>query len=64
MGNNPGGKTIKVGKTLSDEEVIELSSLSGFTPEKVREWHSGFMVGEILCFFFQCIFRLLLLKRT
>ncbi|CAF3197067.1 unnamed protein product [Rotaria socialis] len=43
MGNNPAGPGLKLGKTLSDADVIELSALSGFTPEKVREWHSGFI---------------------
>lgn len=46
MGNNTGGSShgIKVGKVLSDSDVLELSALSGFTPEKVREWHAGFIV--------------------
>lgn len=44
MGNNASGTGLKLGKTLTDADVIELSAASGFTPEKVREWHTGFMV--------------------
>ncbi|CAF1061585.1 unnamed protein product [Didymodactylos carnosus] len=38
MGNSP-----PVGKTLSDSNLEELSRLSGFTQDQVREWHSGFL---------------------
>lgn len=34
------------GKTLSDADVTELSNVSGFTPQQVREWHSGFLVSR------------------
>jgi hypothetical protein len=39
---------VKRGKTLSESDVTELSNLSGFTPQQVREWHSGFLVSKIL----------------
>jgi len=39
MGNKPSQANKR---TLSDADVNELSSLSGFTPQQVREWHSGF----------------------
>jgi len=40
MGNKPSQANKR---TLSDADVNELSSLSGFTPQQVREWHSGFL---------------------
>ncbi len=43
MGNSE--TRTKRGKTLSDADVSELSNLSGFTPQQVREWHSGFLVS-------------------
>jgi len=43
MGNSEA--RVKRGKTLSDSDVAELSNLSGFTPQQVREWHSGFLVS-------------------
>lgn len=43
MGNTEA--RAKRGKTLSDADVTELSNLSGFTPQQVREWHSGFLVS-------------------
>jgi hypothetical protein len=46
MGNNEG--RIKRGKTLSDADVTELSNLSGFTPQQVREWHAGFLVSDYI----------------
>jgi hypothetical protein len=52
MGNTPGGQRIKFGKTLTEENVSELSALSGFTEEKVREWHAGFLVGIFILIFF------------
>ena len=39
-------KTHKARKTLTDANVVELASLSGFTPEKVREWYAAFMVSN------------------
>ncbi len=45
MGSNES--RVKRGKTLSDADVTELSNLSGFTPQQVREWHSGFLVSKI-----------------
>jgi len=33
----------KTGKTLTDSDVTNLSNLSGFTPQQVREWHAGFL---------------------
>lgn len=47
MGNNASGQRIKVGKTLSEENIAELSALSGFTHDQVREWHTGFLVISI-----------------
>ncbi|CAF0782730.1 unnamed protein product [Adineta ricciae] len=41
MGNS--GQRMKYGKTLTEANVAELSGLSGFTPDQVREWHSGFL---------------------
>ncbi|CAF1339319.1 unnamed protein product [Rotaria magnacalcarata] len=41
MGNKEA--RVKRGKALSDADVTELSNLSGFTPQQVREWHSGFL---------------------
>jgi hypothetical protein len=32
-------------KTLTEENVAELSTISGFTPEQVSEWHAGFVVS-------------------
>ena len=46
MGNNETRS--KRGKTLSDTDVTELSNVSGFTPQQVREWHSGFLVSTPL----------------
>ena len=43
MGNSEA--RVKRGKTLSDADVSELSTLSGFTPQQVREWHAGFLVS-------------------
>jgi len=43
MGNNPNAPRVKLGKTLTTENVAELSALSGFTPDQVREWHAGFL---------------------
>ena len=34
--------------TLSDNDVTELSNLSGFTPSQVREWHAGFIVSKLV----------------
>jgi hypothetical protein len=48
MGGNES--RVKRGKTLSDADVTELSNLSGFTPQQVREWHSGFLVSKIFFF--------------
>jgi hypothetical protein len=48
MGNSVGPR-VKVGKTLTNENVAELSVLSGFTPDKVREWHTGFLVSLFNC---------------
>ena len=45
MGNNQGGPRTKIGKTLTDANVIELAALSGFTPDQVRDWHTGFLVS-------------------
>jgi hypothetical protein len=42
MGNSE--TRAKRGKALTDADVTELSNLSGFTPQQVREWHSGFLV--------------------
>ena len=36
----------KRGKSLTDADVTELSNLSGFTPQQVREWHAGFLVSK------------------
>lgn len=44
MGN--GESRGKHSKVLSDSDVNELSNLSGFTPQQVREWHSGFLVSK------------------
>jgi len=43
---NANGQRVKIGKTLTEQNVAELSSLSGFTPAQVREWHSGFLVSN------------------
>ena len=42
---------MKIGKTLTDANISELSAISGFTAEQVREWHAGFLVSriEFLC---------------
>jgi hypothetical protein len=56
MGNSE--TRVKRGKTLSDPDVTELSNLSGFTPQQVREWHSGFLVSKI--FFFRQMLRMFL----
>ena len=45
MGNAQGGPRMKIGKTLTDANIAELSALSGFTPDQVREWHAGFLVS-------------------
>lgn len=45
MGNTPGAPRMKIGKTLTPENVTELSNLSGFTPDQVRDWHTGFLVS-------------------
>lgn len=45
MGNKEA--RAKRGKALSEADVTELSSLSGFTPQQVREWHSGFLVSYL-----------------
>ena len=47
MGNNQNGQRVKVGKTLTDENVAELAALSSFAPEQVREWHTGFLVSRL-----------------
>lgn len=44
MGNTEA--RTKRGKSLTDADVTELSNLSGFTPQQVREWHSGFLVSK------------------
>lgn len=44
MGNSEGRN--KRGKNLAEADVTELSNLSGFTPQQVREWHSGFLVSN------------------
>ena len=43
MGNS--GPRMKTGKVLTPQDVSELSAISGFTPEQVREWHAGFLVS-------------------
>lgn len=48
MGNKEA--RAKRGKALSDADVTELSNLSGFTPQQVREWHSGFLVSKLFIF--------------
>ncbi len=53
MGNSAGAPRMKIGKTLTDENVAELSTLSGFTPEQVREWHRGFLVS-LFSYVFNC----------
>ena len=50
MGNNVGPR-MKIGKTLTDENVAELATLSGFTPDQVREWHTGFLVSPCVGLF-------------
>jgi hypothetical protein len=45
MGNNQSGPRTKIGKVLTDANIAELSTLSGFTPEQVRDWHAGFLVS-------------------
>jgi hypothetical protein len=45
MGNNAGAPRMKIGKSLTNENVAELATLSGFTADQVREWHSGFLVS-------------------
>jgi hypothetical protein len=45
MGNTSSVPKTKIGKVLTEENVAELSALSGFTPEQVREWHAGFLVS-------------------
>jgi hypothetical protein len=51
MGNSE--TRVKRGKTLSDADVTELSNLSGFTPQQVREWHAGFLVSQRFLFFYR-----------
>ena len=46
MGNTADGPRLKIGKTLTDANIAELSGLTGFTPDQVREWHSGFLVSK------------------
>jgi hypothetical protein len=46
MGNSESHA--KRGKALSEADVAELSNLSGFTPQQVREWHSGFLVSRFI----------------
>jgi hypothetical protein len=48
MGNN--APRMKLGKQLTNENVTELSALSGFTGEQVREWHVGFLVSLLNIF--------------
>ncbi len=48
MGSNES--RVKRGKTISEADVSELSNLSGFTPQQVREWHSGFLVSKYFVF--------------
>lgn len=48
MGNDQ--PRMKYGKTLSDANIAELSSISGFTPAQVREWHAGFLVSSRAAF--------------
>lgn len=47
MGNAQDGPRMKIGKVLTAANITELSSLSGFTPDQVREWHTGFLVSGI-----------------
>ncbi len=49
MGAN--GQRMKFGKTLSDANVAELSAVSGFTPDQVRDWHTGFLVSILYMVF-------------
>jgi hypothetical protein len=59
MGNNGSGPRIRLGKTLTDENIAELSGLTGFTADQVREWHSGFLVSRL---FSQTIIGVIYLK--
>jgi len=45
MGNIAGVPQVEIDKTLTDERVAELSTISGFTPEQVREYHTNFWVS-------------------
>ena len=54
MGNT-NGQTIKIGKNLTDENIAELSALSGFTPEQVQNWHTGFLVSRFLLVVLSCL---------
>jgi len=70
MGNTADGPRTGIGKTLTEENVAELSALSGFRPEQVREWHASFLViiFQLLTFMFndliryECIREMILLK--
>jgi hypothetical protein len=42
---NAAGPRLKIGKTLTAENISELSALTGYTPDQVREWHAGFLVS-------------------
>lgn len=52
---NANGQTIKIGKNLTDENIAELSALSGFTAEQVQNWHTGFLVSQFLIFVLNCL---------
>jgi len=58
MGSAVGGQRLKIGKTLTSENIAELSSLSGFTPEQVVAWHTGFLVN--MFYFLNFIFNRLI----
>jgi len=45
MSNTLDHERIEIGKTLTEENVTDLSTISGFTSEKVREWHKVFLVS-------------------
>ena len=55
MGNSDSKPKMKFNKTLTNENVAELSTLSGFSPEQVREWHAGFLVSIMYIFLTSCI---------
>ena len=46
MGNKGSSTSTKFRKKLTEANITELSSVSGFTPEQVREWHTGFLVSR------------------